>query len=183
MSDLRTYPPSLFDPALFPGDIGGRCRASRRFCGRGDRQSRISSGPLRLSYSLAGSLLESRGGSLFPSAEVLSMPAADTALAKARQIFSQHGGMLRTSKAMRLGFTRVPVCPPRRWRNGTGRPRTLQALHGTTALESGPGANCDPDSTGCRLPCLGPGTSRANHPGSARCRHRATQSRAGSEGR
>jgi len=32
------------------------------------------------------------------------MAAADTALAKARQVFSQHGGMLRTSKAMRLGI-------------------------------------------------------------------------------
>jgi len=31
-------------------------------------------------------------------------PAADTALAKARQVFSKHGGMLRTSKAMRLGI-------------------------------------------------------------------------------
>ena len=32
------------------------------------------------------------------------MAAADTAIAKARQVFSKHGGMLRTSKAMRLGI-------------------------------------------------------------------------------
>ena len=32
------------------------------------------------------------------------MAAADTSLAKARQVFSKHGGMLRTSKAMRLGI-------------------------------------------------------------------------------
>ena len=32
------------------------------------------------------------------------MAAADTAIAKARQVFSEHGGMLRTSKAMRLGI-------------------------------------------------------------------------------
>jgi Transcriptional regulator, AbiEi antitoxin len=32
------------------------------------------------------------------------MAAAHTALAKARQVFSKHGGMLRTSKAMRLGI-------------------------------------------------------------------------------
>src|SRR5580692_11004968 len=32
------------------------------------------------------------------------MAAADTALAKARQVFSKHGGMLRTSKAMQLGI-------------------------------------------------------------------------------
>ena len=32
------------------------------------------------------------------------MPAADTAIAKARQVFSKHGGILRTSKAMRLGI-------------------------------------------------------------------------------
>src|SRR5229473_6248729 len=32
------------------------------------------------------------------------MAAADTALAKARQVFSEHRGMLRTSKAMRLGI-------------------------------------------------------------------------------
>ena len=78
-----------------------------------------------------------------------------------------------------LGFTRVPCG---RWRHRTGRTRTLPALHGTTAFKPGPGANRDPDPTGRRLPCLGPGTSRANHPGSAQCRHRATQSRAGSEG-
>ena len=73
------------------------------------------------------------------------MAAADTALAKARQVFSEHRGMLRTSKAMRLGI----------------HPRTLynlrdagdieqQALPGATALKSGPSANRDPDSTGCR---------------------------------
>src|SRR5580693_5804773 len=32
------------------------------------------------------------------------MAEADTATAKARQVFSKHGGMLRTSKAMRLGI-------------------------------------------------------------------------------
>src|SRR6202166_5002388 len=32
------------------------------------------------------------------------MATANTALAKARQVFSKHGGMLRTSKAMRLGI-------------------------------------------------------------------------------
>src|SRR5579871_5820866 len=32
------------------------------------------------------------------------MAAADTAIAKARQVFSKHGGMLRTSKAMQLGI-------------------------------------------------------------------------------
>jgi len=32
------------------------------------------------------------------------MPIADTGLAKARDVFTKHGGMLRTSKAIRLGI-------------------------------------------------------------------------------
>jgi len=32
------------------------------------------------------------------------MSATDTAIAKARQVFAEHGGMLRTSKAIRLGI-------------------------------------------------------------------------------
>jgi predicted transcriptional regulator of viral defense system len=32
------------------------------------------------------------------------MPTADTGLAKARHVFTRHGGMLRTSKAIRLGI-------------------------------------------------------------------------------
>ncbi len=34
------------------------------------------------------------------------MPAADTGLAKARHVFTKHGGMLRTANAIRLGIPR-----------------------------------------------------------------------------
>ena len=47
------------------------------------------------------------------------MAAADTAVAKARQVFSEHRGMLRTSKAMRLGI----------------HPRTLYALRDAGDIE------------------------------------------------
>src|SRR4029077_8674389 len=47
------------------------------------------------------------------------MAAADTALAKARQVFSAHRGMLRTSKAMRLVI----------------HPRTLYALRDAGEIE------------------------------------------------
>src|SRR5271156_2953426 len=47
------------------------------------------------------------------------MAAADTALALARQVFSKHGGMLRTSNAMRLGI----------------HPRTLYALRDAGDIE------------------------------------------------
>src|SRR5437016_11611567 len=47
------------------------------------------------------------------------MAAADTAVAKARQVFSEHRGMLRTSKAMRLGI----------------HPRTLYALRDAGEIE------------------------------------------------
>ena len=48
------------------------------------------------------------------------MPNIHTGLAKARQIFSKHGGMLRTSKALQLGI----------------HPRTLYALRDTGEIES-----------------------------------------------
>ena len=48
------------------------------------------------------------------------MPTADTALAKARHLFTGHGGMLRTSKAIRLGV----------------HPRTLYALRDSGEIES-----------------------------------------------
>ena len=32
------------------------------------------------------------------------MPARDTGITKAREVFTEHGGMLRTSKALRLGI-------------------------------------------------------------------------------
>jgi predicted transcriptional regulator of viral defense system len=47
------------------------------------------------------------------------MPTAATGLAKARQVFSKHGGMLRTSKALQLGI----------------HPRTLYALRDTGDIE------------------------------------------------
>ena len=47
------------------------------------------------------------------------MAAGDTALAKARQVFSKHGGMLRPSKAMRLGI----------------HPRTLYSLRDAGDIE------------------------------------------------
>ena len=47
------------------------------------------------------------------------VPATDTGLAKARQVFSKHGGMLRTSKAIRLGV----------------HPRTLYALRDSGEIE------------------------------------------------
>lgn len=47
------------------------------------------------------------------------MPTVDTGLAKARQVFSKHGGMLRTSKALQLGI----------------HPRTLYALRDTGGIE------------------------------------------------
>src|SRR4029077_5946428 len=47
------------------------------------------------------------------------MAAADTPLAKARQVFSEHRGMLRTSKAMQLGI----------------HPRTLYALRDAGDIE------------------------------------------------
>jgi predicted transcriptional regulator of viral defense system len=47
------------------------------------------------------------------------MPTVDTGLAKARNVFSKHGGMLRTSKAIRLGI----------------HPRTLYALRDAGDIE------------------------------------------------
>ena len=47
------------------------------------------------------------------------MASADTALARARQVFSKQGGMLRTSKAMRLGI----------------HPRTLYSLRDAGDIE------------------------------------------------
>src|SRR5947209_17484055 len=47
------------------------------------------------------------------------MAAADRAVAKARQVFSEHRGMLRTSEAMRLGI----------------HPRTLYALRDAGEIE------------------------------------------------
>ena len=47
------------------------------------------------------------------------MPVADTGIAKARQVFTEHGGMLRTSKALRLGI----------------HPRTLYALRDAGEIE------------------------------------------------
>jgi len=47
------------------------------------------------------------------------MPAVETGLAKARNVFSKHGGMLRTSKAIRLGI----------------HPRTLYALRDAGDIE------------------------------------------------
>jgi len=47
------------------------------------------------------------------------MPANDTTLTKARQVFTEHGGMLRTSKAIRLGI----------------HPRTLYALRDADEIE------------------------------------------------
>jgi predicted transcriptional regulator of viral defense system len=47
------------------------------------------------------------------------MPIAHTGLAKARHVFSKHGGMLRTSKAIRLGI----------------HPRTLYALRDAGDIE------------------------------------------------
>src|SRR4051812_38432342 len=47
------------------------------------------------------------------------MVAADTALAKAHRLFTQHGGMLRTSKAIQLGI----------------HPRTLYALRDAGEIE------------------------------------------------
>jgi len=48
------------------------------------------------------------------------MTAADTGIAKARQVFAEHGGMLRTSKAIRLGI----------------HPRTLYALRDAGEIEA-----------------------------------------------
>jgi predicted transcriptional regulator of viral defense system len=48
------------------------------------------------------------------------MPTIHTGLAKARQVFSKNGGMLRTSKALQLGI----------------HPRTLYALRDTGDIES-----------------------------------------------
>ena len=47
------------------------------------------------------------------------MPAKNTGLAKARRVFTKHGGMLRTSKAIRLGV----------------HPRTLYALRDSGEIE------------------------------------------------
>src|SRR5215467_12957293 len=47
------------------------------------------------------------------------MTAADTGIAKARRVFTEHGGMLRTSKALRLGI----------------HPRTLYALRDAGEIE------------------------------------------------
>jgi len=106
------------------------------------------------------------------------MAAADTALAKARQVFSEHGGILRTCKAMRLGINPRTLYTLREAGEIEQVGRGLYRL--STALQPGPGANRDPDSRGRRWPCFGAGIPRFNHPGSTRCQHR---SRAGSEGR
>lgn len=47
------------------------------------------------------------------------MPATDTGITKAREVFTEHGGMLRTSKALRLGI----------------HPRTLYALRDSGEIE------------------------------------------------
>jgi predicted transcriptional regulator of viral defense system len=47
------------------------------------------------------------------------MPAIDTGVTKAREVFSEHGGMLRTSKAIQLGI----------------HPRTLYALRDAGEIE------------------------------------------------
>jgi predicted transcriptional regulator of viral defense system len=47
------------------------------------------------------------------------MPATDTEMTKARKVFTEHGGMLRTSKALRLGI----------------HPRTLYALRDAGEIE------------------------------------------------
>ena len=47
------------------------------------------------------------------------MPATDTGVTKAREVFTEHGGMLRTSKALRLGI----------------HPRTLYALRDAGEIE------------------------------------------------
>jgi predicted transcriptional regulator of viral defense system len=47
------------------------------------------------------------------------MPATDTGVTKARAVFTEHGGMLRTSKALRLGI----------------HPRTLYALRDAGEIE------------------------------------------------
>jgi predicted transcriptional regulator of viral defense system len=47
------------------------------------------------------------------------MPATDTGLTKARDVFTEHGGMLRTGKALRLGI----------------HPRTLYALRDSGEIE------------------------------------------------
>jgi predicted transcriptional regulator of viral defense system len=47
------------------------------------------------------------------------MPATDTGATKAREVFTEHGGMLRTSKALRLGI----------------HPRTLYALRDAGEIE------------------------------------------------
>jgi hypothetical protein len=62
--------------------------------------------------AVAEAFLDKRLVSYVQYPQVLSMATADTAFAKARQVFSEHRGMLRTSKAMRLGI----------------HPRTLYAL-------------------------------------------------------
>src|SRR5260221_13896093 len=50
---------------------------------------------------------------------VYPMPAANTGLAKARRVFTKHGGILRTSNAIRLGI----------------HPRTLYALRDSGEIE------------------------------------------------
>lgn len=47
------------------------------------------------------------------------MPAADAGLAKARHVFTKHGGMLRTGNALQLGI----------------HPRTLYALRDSGEIE------------------------------------------------
>src|SRR5579872_5523734 len=47
------------------------------------------------------------------------MPATDTGATKAREVFTEHGGMLRTSKALRLGI----------------HPRTLYTLRDAGEIE------------------------------------------------
>ena len=51
--------------------------------------------------------------------EFYPMPIADKAFARARQVFTEHGGMLRTSEAIRLGI----------------HPRTLYALRDSGEIE------------------------------------------------
>src|SRR5580704_14029637 len=111
------------------------------------------------------------------------MPTVAVGLSKARQVFSKHGGMLRTSKGIRLGI----------------HPRTLYALRDAGDVEqvgrglyrlstAPPLSSPDLVPIAIRIPravvCLV--SALAHHglttPGSARCRHRAAQSRAGSEG-
>ena len=111
------------------------------------------------------------------------MPPTDAGVTKAREVFTEHGGMLRTSKALRLGIHPRTLYALRDAWEIEQIGEALQALHCTGPFQPGPGSNRDSDSERRGLPDLSARAPRPNYSDSAFNRYRASQSRQRSKGR